>query len=216
MRAVQAHSSIKEIVVETCLLIDDIEPAYNFGLDPTSPAGKTGLDPDFSSFATIKRVVDKLRDVDKSSFSGYCFPPGFGALHDIDITRMRALKLECCANIGYLFNGLLCEIANVQLKKLNINQTQAQSPRGYTGKEKIECFLTVHKGLEEVVFTNLGKDRPCLPAILAQGKWLRILKLQESSVKDSDASESRRHIAAGEDMARIYKACLHLLQLVID
>ena len=80
----------------------------------------------------------------------------------------------------------------------------------------MECFLTVHKGLEEVVFTNLCKDRPCLPAILAQGKWLRILKLQESYLKDSDASESRQYIAAGEDMARIYKACPHLLQLVIN
>lgn len=215
MRAVQAHPSIKEIVVETCLLIDDIEPAYTFGLDPTSPAGKTGLDPDFSSFATIKRVIDKLRDVDKSSFSGYCFPPGFGALQNIDITRMRALKLKCCANIGYLFNGLLCEIANVKLKTLNINQTQAQSQRGYTGKEKIECFLTVYKGLEEVVFTNLGKDRPCLSAILAQGKWLRTLELQESYVKDRDASESRRHIAEREDRARISQACPHLSQLVI-
>ena len=216
MRAVQAHPSIKEIVVEICLLIDDIEPAYNFGLDPTSLAGKTGLDRDFSSFATIKRVVDKLRDVDKSSFSGYCFPPSFGALKHIDITRMRALKLECCANIGYLFNGLLCEITHVQLKVLNINQTQAQPQRGYTGKEKIECFLTVHKGLEEVIFTNLGKDRPCLPAILAQGKWLRTLVLQESYVKDSDASESRRHTAEGEDRARICQACPHLRRLVID
>ena len=160
-------------------------------------------------------MVDKLKDVDKACFSGYCFPPGFGALQRLDITRVRVLDLNCCANIGYLFNGLLCEIANVRLKALNINQTKAQSQCGYAGKEKIECFLTVHRGLEEINFTNLGKDRPYLPAILAQRKWLRTLNLHESYVKDSDASESRRHIAEGEDMGRIRQACPHLRQLVI-
>lgn len=216
MKAVLAHPSIKEIVVETCLSIDDIEPPYNFGLHPTSPAGKTGLKPDIPSVATIKRVVDKLKDVEKSCFSDYCFPSGFGALQHIDIARLRVLELNCCANIGYLFNGLLWEIANVQLELLNINRRQTQSQRGYTGKEKIECFLTVHKDLEEVIFTTLGKDGSCLPAIFAQGKWLRALKLQESCVKDSDASESGRHIAEGEDRARICKAYLHLHQLVIN
>ena len=216
MRALQAHPSIKEIVVETCLSIHDIEPAYNFGLDWTSPAGKTGLKSDFPSMATIKRVVNTLTDVDRSCFSGYCFPPSFGALQHMDITRMRVLELNCCANIGYLFNGLLCEIANVQLKTLNISRTQAQSQSGYTGKEKIECFLTVHKGLEEVIFANLGEDRPCLPAILAQGKSLKMLKLLESYLKDSDGNESRQNIASGEDKARICKACPHLRQLVLN
>ena len=216
MKAVLAHTSIKEIVVEISLSIEDIDPGYNFGLDWTSQEGTPELDFNFPSLANIKRVVDKLKDVDKSCFSGYCFPPGFGALQHLDINRVRVLELNSCANIGYLFNGLLCEIANVQLKSLIISQTQAQSQRGYTGKEKIECFLTVHKGLEEVIFINQGTDRPCLPAILAQGKWLRTLKLQESYVKDSDASESRRHIAEGEDRARICQACPHLHQLVID
>ena len=216
MRAVQAHPSLKEIVVETCLSIHDIEPAYNFGLDRTSPAGKTGLNPDLPSLPTIKRVVDTLTDVDRSCFSGYCFPPGFGALQHMDITRVRVLELNCCTNIGYLFNGLLCEIANVQLKILNISRTPAQSQSGYTGKEKIECFLTVHKGLEEVIFANLGEDRPCLPAILAQGKSLRILKLLESYVKGSDANESRQNISSGEDKAKICKACPHLRQLVLE
>ena len=113
MRVVQAHPSIKEIVVETYLSIDNIEPAYNFSLHPTSSTGNTGLNPDFPSLATIKRVVDKLKDVEKSCFSGYCFPPGFGALQHMDIARLRVLELNCCANIGYLFNGLLCEITNV-------------------------------------------------------------------------------------------------------
>lgn len=216
MEAVQAHPSIKEIVVEIRLSIEDIEPAYNFGLDRTSPVDTPELNPNFPSLASIKRVVDKLKDGDRSCFSGYCFPPGFGALQHLDISRVRVLELNCCANIGYLFNGLLCEIANVQLKTLNISQTPAQSQRGYTGKEKIECFLTVYKGLEEVIFTNLGKDRPCLPAILAQGKWLRTLELHDSYVKDSDASESRRHIAEGEDRARICQASPYLRQLVIN
>lgn len=216
MKAVLAHASIKEIVIETYLSIDDIEPAYNFGQDRTSPAGRTELNLNFPSSASIKRVVDKLKDVDKAGFCRYFFPPGFGALQHLDITRVRVLDLNCCANIGYLFNGLLCEIANVRLRTLNINQTQAQSQRGYAGKEKIECFLTVYRGLEEIVFTNLGRDRPCLPAVLPQGKWLRTLKLHESYVKDSDASESRRHIVEGEDMGRIRQACPHLRQLVIN
>ena len=216
MRALQAHPSIKEIVVETCLSIDDIEPAYNFCLDRTSPAGKTGLNPDFPTLATVKRLVNTLTAIDKSCFSGYCFPPGFGALQHMDITRMRVLELDCCANIGYLFNGLLCEIANVQLKTLSISRTQFQFQSGYTGKEKIECFLTVHKGLEELIFANLGEDRPCLPAILAQGKSLRFLKLLESYLKDSDATERQRNIAAEKDKARIRKACPHLRQLILD
>ena len=106
-------------------------------------------------------MVDKLKDVDKTCFSGYCFPPGFGALQQLDMNRVMVLDLNCCANLDCLIDDLLREIAGVRLKTLNINQTQAQSQHGYASKEKIECFLTVHRALGEIVFTNLGKDRPC-------------------------------------------------------
>ena len=203
-------------MIKTYLSIDDIKPAYNFGLDRASPAGRTELIPNFPSPAGIKWVVDKLKDVDKACFSGYCFLPGFGALQHLDMFWVTVLDLNCSANLGYFITGLLREIADVLLKTLNINQTQAQSQRGYAGNEKIECFLALHRGLEEIIFTNLGKDRSCWPAILAQGNWLRTLKLHESYVKDSDASETRRRIAEGEDMGRIRQACPPLRQLVIN
>lgn len=209
MRALQAHPNVKEIAEERC---DNVVREYFFN----GRTIKRGLQPGVPRFATVKRVVDKLTDVHRYSFSGSCFPPSWCALMDIDIARMRVLELDCCTNIGDLFNGLLKQVANVRLKTLSIRRSEPQARIGQAAKESIERFLAAHKGLEEVILTNLGEDRLSLPAILAQGQSLRVLKLLEPYVKDSDASDGRQDLVPETDKARIYQACPHLQQLVLD
>ena len=55
MKAVLAHESIMEIMINTYLSIDDIKLAYNFGLDRASPAGRTELNLKLSQLGRHQR-----------------------------------------------------------------------------------------------------------------------------------------------------------------
>ena len=74
----------------------------------------------------------------------------------------------------------------------------------------------LHKGLEEVVFSNLGEDTPCLPTILTHGQTLRDLKLHAYNVNHTARTEKRRSMHELEDVGHISTACPYLCHLVVD
>ena len=216
MRALQAHPRVREIVVEPCLFVNGRDSTYTFDPNRTLLLAKSAPDFDSIGLTPVKRVVDIRVNLDDFYLAGYRFPPGTDALYYIDSARLRKLHLNSCTDIGYLFGGLISHINAIQLKILVICQPQSQTGTGYVGRENIERFLTVHRGLEKLVLTNLGQNRPCLPAILAQGRTLKILKLHESSIKHSSGTEKRQNTNEVEELTRVCHACPRLNNLVVD
>ena len=217
MHAVQARSSVKDVVVESEFFWSSEDSGSLFGLDRIPQTEVLTSGPASSNLTPIQRTVDMLADVDGLRFLGYQFPSGLGALeHHFETARLRTLQLESCVNIGYLFNSLLCNIQHVRLKTLIIDHTNLASDAGYFGSEKIKCFLIAHRGLEEIAFSHLGENRPCLRAILSQGLTLRSLKLCESRIQDKGLVEQREPSSDVEDIDCIRKACLSLRHLTID
>lgn len=96
--------------------------------------------------------------------SHYCFPPNNFVLEQLlDFHQIVSLELVCCKNIGFLFNSMLRTSCNLNLKFLRIcDSTNPSADKGYQGCEKLECFLSVYKGLEELVVCNMGGDFTCL------------------------------------------------------
>ncbi len=164
----------------------------------------------------VKRTIDTQADRESLHLTSYGFSPSLTAVYGIDTLRLNELTLDSCHNIGHLFNGLLYNISRIRLKKLVISWSQTKSPGGYIGREKIECFLMVYKGLEKIAFSNLGENRPSLAAILAQGRSLRVLKLYESPSTCTSEARNPAKFNEVEDVARICQACPHLEQLIID
>ena len=180
------------------------EPGFTVPLSNT--AAKEGL----FELIPVKRTIDTRADQDSFHFTSYGFPPRLDAVYHIDTTRLNELTLDSCHNIGHLFNGLLYNISRIHLKKLIISRSLPQSPIGYIGREKIECFLMVYKGLEKIAFSNLGENRPSLAAILTQERSLRVLRLCTNEARNPGKPFEV------EEVARICKACPHLEQLIID
>ncbi len=189
---------------------------YVFDPALTLPLSRTAAKEAPFELTPVKRTIDTRAKLDSFYFTSYCFPSGLEAVHHIDTTRLNELTLDSCNNIGYLFNRLLCSVSWFHLKKLAISQSPTQSTVGYIGREKIECFLTVHQGLEEIAFSNMGKDRPSLAAILAQGRSLKVLKLYESRSTSTSQGRNSGKFNEKEDVARICKTCPHLEQLIVD
>ena len=162
MEAVETHLGVKEIVEESWLFVKDGGHRYSFDYDQTSLLAETSPKTALLGIATAKRTINIQTNLDDFCFTGDRFLP-LAALQRIETARLRKLQLNSCTDTGYIFHALLCNIANIRLKTLVITQKHSQPGTGYIGREKIECFLMVHKGLEEVVFSNLGEDTPCLP-----------------------------------------------------
>ena len=214
--AVQAHRSVKQIVTESCIFVNGRDAIYVFDPALTLPLSRTAAKEAPSKLTPVKRTIDTRAELDSFYFTSYCFPSGLEAVHHIDTARLNELTLDSCNNIGYLFSGLLCNVSWIPLKKLSISRSQSQSYVGYIGKEKIESFLMVYNGLEEIAFWNMGKDRPSLAAIFAQGRSLKVLTLYESRETCTSEARNPAKFNGVVDVARIYKACPHLDQLVVD
>ena len=206
---------MKQIVAESCIFVNNKDAIYVFDPALTLPLSRTAAKEATFELTPVRRIIDTRAKLDSLYFTSYYFPSGLEAVHHIDATRLDELTLDNCSNIGYLFNGLLCNISRMRLKRLVISRSQTQSV-GYIGREKIECFLMVYKGLEKIGFSNLGQDRPSLAAILAQGRSLRFLMLYDS--RSTRTSETRKPAKFNEveDVARIRESCPHLEQLIID
>ncbi|KAK0513105.1 hypothetical protein JMJ35_004091 [Cladonia borealis] len=214
--AVEAHPSVKQMVADSCIFVNGKDAIYVFDPALTLPLSRTAAKEAILELTPVRRTIDTRAKLDSFYFTSYCFPSGLEAVHHIDATRLNELTLDSCNNIGYLFNGLLYNISRIRLKRLVISRSQTQSSVGYIGREKIECFLMVYKGLENIAFSNLGQDRPSLAAILAQGRSLRVLKLYESRSTRTSETRNPAKFNEVEDVARIRKSCPHLEQLIID
>ena len=216
IRALQVHGNVQQIVTESCVFVNGRDAIYVFDPALTLPLSRTAAKEAFFELTPVKRTIDTRAELDTFYFTSYCFPSGLEAMHHIDPIRLSELTLDSCNNIGFLFNGLICNISRIHLKKLVISRSRTQSAVGYMGKEKIESFLAVYKGLKEIALSNMGKDRPSLTTILMQGRSLRILKLYETGrTYTSEARNGHKSNEVDEDVARIYNACPLLDQLII-
>jgi len=166
MKVLKAHPSVRKIIVESRSLWNPGESTNSFDLEQLSRSTQPASEA-LQLTQIIRRIYDTQANVDDFDFSSYQFPASLDTLHHVESVRMRGLQLSNCTNIGYLFNGLLCNVDYFRLKSLTIRQEGLQANTGYFGKPKIEYFLTMHRGLEEVEFTNTGESMPCLQAILA-------------------------------------------------
>ena len=203
-------------MVESCIFVNGKDAIYVFDPALTLPLSRTAAKEAIAELTPVRRIMDTRAKLDSFYLTSYCFPSGLEAVHHIDTTRLNELTLDSCNNIGYLFNGLLCNISRIRLKRLVISRSQNQSSVGYIGREKIECFLMVYKGLEKIAFSNLGQDRPSLATILAQGRSLRVLKLYESYSTRTSQTRNPAKFNEVEVVARIRKSCPHLEQLIVD
>ena len=203
-------------MAESCIFVNGKDGIHVFDPALTLPLSRTAAKEAIFELTPVRRTMDTRAKLDSFYFTSYCFPSGLEAVHHIDATRLNELTLNSCNNIGYLFNGLLYNISRIRLKRLVISRSQTQSSVGYIGREKIECFLMVYKGLEEIAFSNLGQDRPSLAAVLAQGRSLRVLKVHESRSTRTSKTRNPAMFNEVEDVARIRKSCPHLEQLIID
>ena len=207
---------MKQIVADSCIFVNGKDAIYVFDPALTLPLSRAAAKEAFFELTPVRRTIDTRAELDSFYFTCYCFPSGLEAVHHIDPTRLNELTLDSCNNVGYLFNRLVCNVSRIPLKKLVISRSQTQSAVGYIGRAKIESFLMVHKGLEEIAFSNMGENRPSLAAILMQGRSLRVLKLYESRRKCTSEARNPGNFNEVEDVARICEACPHLDQLNID
>lgn len=215
MRVVLAHPRVRTVVTESWSLWNPGDTVFPFDLN--SPAQPARHSADILGLTqSIKRTLDIEADKDDLDFASFRFPANFEVLHDIDSSRMRTLRLSNCTNVGYLFNGLLCNIDSIRLKSLVISQEGLEANTGYSGKAKIECFLAVHKGLEVVEFTNMGVNMPSLHAILAQGSTLREIRLVETKRKKNSGFEKLPYEYDLEEHVSIQDRCPRLQYLVVD
>lgn len=174
----------------------------------------------------IKSVLDNVAKREDLCFSRYEFPPTSASFDGIDFSTLNSLQLSNCANIGFVFESLLCNVSRLKLKSLTIDQPISF---GASGRHKLERFLKTYVGLEEVAFSNLGQSRQCMRTISAQSATLKVLKLHEPGVNgsnkhyvpwrvaDADIIATRReHLQDVENVANICRTCPRLCCLVVD
>ena len=142
------------------------------------------------------------------------FLPGHSFLQQqINISELLALELTNCTNLGFLFNNLLCEYKILNLKRLLIKHDAYSYYSGeYFGREKLERFLMLHEGLEEITFANLEANRPSVQAISAQGATLQRLTLHESQI----LPPRLRSPLSADDIQLLADRCRSLRHLSID
>ena len=148
-----------------------------------------------------------LKDYD---FSLHCGDPSYY----FNFFRLQTLELINCANVGYLFNKMLLNYKDYNLKKLRIQESAfGGTNSGYYGREKLEQLLVLlNTGLEELKLINLGAHRPSLPAITAQGLTLQKLAIHESQ----DCSSVQSTTLNVADIKLLSKRCSHMQHLSVD
>lgn len=153
----------------------------------------------------------------KFTLEAYDFSPDCMALQQhIDFSKLQSLELMNCANLGFLFNHMLCTYKTYHLKKLRIRKDTLECQHaGYFGKEKFERFLMLYTGLQELIFTNLGANRPGLQAISAQGATLQALTMHES--RNPNRSDSiQRSTFTADDLRHLLKRCQRMQHLSVE
>ena len=147
----------------------------------------------------------------------YDFSPDCTALQQhIDFSKLETLELMNCANLGFLFNSMLCTYEIYYLKVLRIRGGTLQSQHaGYFGKEKLERFLMLHTGLQELTFANLGVNRPSLQAVSAQGATLQALIMHESKCLNPSNAMQRSTISA-DALRHLSERCPRVQNLSVD
>lgn len=157
--------------------------------------------------STLKQITLRMYD----------FSPRCTALQEyIDFSALQILELFNCANLGFLFNSMLCDYKNYHLKSLTIHEAAPECRNtGYFGREKLEHFLVLHTGLENLTFTDLGTNKPSLQAISAQSATLQTLTMHGS--KDFSRSDSNQTpTMSADDVRHIAKECLRLHRMSVD
>ena len=155
--------------------------------------------------------------LDKLSLKVYDFSPRCTAIQEyINFSALQILELSDCVNVGFLFNSMLCDYNNYHLKSLKIHEAAlACKNTGYFGREKLERFLMLHTGLEHLAFTNLGTNKPSLPAISAQGATLQTLTMHEPKGFSRSPSMEKATLST-DDIRYIAKECVRLQRLSVD
>ena len=210
--AVQSCSNVKDIIIESQSLWSTKDVGVKIDAEIKTQSANTTTDFFPFKFVNMRRAINTEADFHTLSFMDYRFPPG---LDHFDTPRLNMLHLNNCANVGYLFNSLLCNLSQIRITGLSLSQDKIKPSTGYLGKEKIECFLMVYRGLETLALSNLGENRPCLGAILAQGPTLKFLDLCEMSTKEDYTADQPLTVASDSDMDRIRRACPHLHHLSV-
>ena len=148
----------------------------------------------------------------------YDVPPQPTALQlRMDLCKLQTLELAHCQNIGYLFNTLLCILRQCQLTVLRVDGSiPGGSHRGYVGKEKLECFLMLHRGIQELTLRDLGSERPSVNSIVAQGATLTVLELHESRPRDKEESDGQWPLLNDHELLQICTSCHRLQTLSIN
>lgn len=153
-------------------------------------------------------ITNETRTPKKVILKAYDFSPDCTALQQhIDFSKLQTLELINCANIGFLFNNMLCTYKTYHLTKLRIREDNLECQHtGYFGKEKLERFLMLHTGLEELTFTNLGANRPSLKAISAQVATLQSLTIHDST-SPYRSNATQRSTFSVDDLRHLSKGC---------
>lgn len=153
----------------------------------------------------------------KIILKAYNFSPDCTALQQhIDFSKLETLELMNCANLGFLFNSMLCTYEIYYLKVLRIRGGTLQSQHaGYFGKEKLERFLMLHTGLQELTFANLGVNRPSLQAVSAQGATLQALIMHESKCLNPSNAMQRSTLSA-DALRHLSERCPRVQHLSVD
>lgn len=149
--------------------------------------------------------------------TAYDFSPDCTTLQQrIDFSGLEKLELMNCANLGFLFNSMLCTYKLYYLKILRIRGGALQSQHaGYFGKEKLESFLMLHTGLQELTFANLGVDRPSLRTISAQGATLQALTMHDSTWLNTPNAMQRSTLSA-DALRHLSERCPRVKHLSVD
>lgn len=218
MRTVEACSCVRNITIESRPLPSGENPESNIEVSHTPQGVKQSSFSSLYKSIMIRRTLDTKANVDDLRFDGYQFSPRLDEIQcQLGTARLRSLELNNCRNIGYLFNNLLCNLPHIRLKAITVTQTAPLVDPGYLGKEKMECFLLVYKGLEEVSLLNLGQSRPFLGAILSQWSTLKCLVLRETLIEESPGPANKEETSREmSDEAHIRRVCPYLQHLSVD
>lgn len=223
-RVLQSHPRVKDVVSESNSICEERSP---IDFEPgQAESDLAQCRHDWERDLPVKSVLDNVVDCGDLCFSGYQFPPGLASFDGIDFSTLRRLQLNSCTDLRFLFDSLLDKVSILKLKSLTIDQPKYF---GASGRVRLEAFLVIYKGLEEIAFSNLGKGRQYMQTIFAQRATLKVLKLHEHGISDSkkhfvpwrlaDAEivdARRQHLQDVEDVTNIRRRCPELCHLVID
>ena len=161
-------------------------------------------------------LSDSIGDLKNLTLKDYGFSlHGGDLLNYINFYRLQTLELINCAYVGYLFNEMLLDYKDYNLKKLIIQGPAfEQENSGYFGRGKLEQLLMLlNTGLEELTLVNFGVNRSSILAISVQGLTLQKLTMHESQSLPPSVQESTLSAA---DIRLLSKRFLRMQQLSVD